>query len=175
MKSPLIVLLLLSIGLCSFACQHGKDKTAKSTVSADKVAEEYEPLERALLLDPRFQPDVKMRAEAEGETVTVQIQNFSDVMLGVDAQNFAVIREGETGTTHPFDPDRHSATFPKIGLPKGQIASGTLTFSGMGKLAGQRLVFSHTKVRPSITYITGEGAKPIAVPKVRPTQKKPAK
>lgn len=131
----------------------------------EDAAAPYEPLAVALLRDERFQPEVKMLAVAQGETVAVQIQNMTDKPLGVGPENFGIIRQGEGKAIHPFDSSLHSAAFPLIGLRKGEITSGSLTFTGLGNLAGQRLVFSHSQTQPSVAYITGEGAEAIAVPK----------
>jgi len=159
---PFLLALILTTGLAG--CKRSAS-VLKPDPEVSKVSNKYEPLEVALVRDEKFQPYVKMMANAEGETVTVQIQNFSEKMLGVDSVNFGVIRESESREVHPFDPEVHTSTFPKIGLKKGEIATGNLTFTGMGNLAGERLVFKHSQVRPSLAYITGEGAAPRAVPR----------
>ena len=139
--------------------------TAKPTPTPPPI----DPLASAITREPRYQPDVKVLARAEGETVSIELQNACDQPIHVDASNFGIILEKEARhEVHPFDSLTQSARFPRVYLRRGEITSGTITFRGLGNLAGQRLVFNHPSVRPSVALIQGDGAKEIAVPRVTP-------
>ncbi len=144
------------------ACKHSSQPSSRP-ISVEQAAKVV-PIYVAMTQDKRFQPDVKLVAKAQNETVEIEVQNATDKTLPIDAFNFGVILEGEGKEVHKFDPELFTAEFPKVELGPGDSSSGEIMFKGLGKLAGQRLVFYHADVRPSLAYIQGDGAKAVSVP-----------
>ncbi|MCX7015748.1 MAG: hypothetical protein NTW86_24880 [Candidatus Sumerlaeota bacterium] len=148
---------------------HTAQKPQPITVKPTPTPPPIDPLALAITREQRYQPDVKMLARAEGETVSIELQNASDQPIHIDASNFGIILENDPRhEVHPFDSFTQRARFPRVYLRRGEIATGSITFKGLGNLAGQRLVFNHPNVRPSVALIQGDGAKEIAVPRVTP-------
>ena len=107
------------------------------TVKPTPTPPPIDPLAQAITREPLYQPDMKMLATAEGETVSIELQNASDKPIHVDPSNFGVILENDTARqVRPFDSSRQSARFPRVFLRKGEIATGSIRFNGLGNLAG---------------------------------------
>ncbi|OPZ20844.1 MAG: hypothetical protein BWZ10_00600 [candidate division BRC1 bacterium ADurb.BinA364] len=160
----------LALGLAALALPGALSCSGTPSDALDSQRTELSPLDlqaRAIRRDPRFQPDIKMAAWADGETVSVIVSNESSAPLRVSAENFGVLLEGAVKPV-PFDPAAHEAVFPNTQLEPGKppggailpsgstMARGTLTFKGLGDLVGQKLIFNHAHVRKSMALIQGD-------------------
>ncbi len=101
-----------------------------------------------------FQEGVGLRAQADGNSITISILNERPDPLLVHPRDFGVIVDGTLHRVEMGKTDVH--LFPPKRLAPHTLSGGIIRFPGLGDLSGQRLVFNNPEVgKPFFVEIQG--------------------
>lgn len=146
-------LLLGSIAISLAGCGGNEPVVTEEALSPDRQSGALRPDQKpvasgdiAIDAPTLYHNKVGIRAYAEGNRVSIVVRNMREEPFMVRPTNFAVIVKGQREPNPVRRGEVDFTLFPPVNLAPETSVAGRITWTRLGDLRGQRLVFRHPEL-----------------------------